>query len=152
MNSATSLGNAYKISRPTNSWEQVTAKVNEGPAGLYHGGRTWIVYSASGCAGTGYSLGSLELTGSDPLSASSWTKYDAGPIFKAANGNYAVGHNGFFTAPSGNIYLVYHASPSSAVTCDGNRRTMVQAVGWHSDGTPNLGSPRALTDNVPEPA
>ncbi|EUC58191.1 hypothetical protein RSOL_236800 [Rhizoctonia solani AG-3 Rhs1AP] len=29
---------------------------------------------------------------------------------------------------------------------------MVQAVGWHSDGTPNLGEPRALTDNVPEPA
>ncbi|KAG9121943.1 hypothetical protein FRC07_001872 [Ceratobasidium sp. 392] len=152
MNSATSLGNAVKISRPTNSWEQVVAKVNEGPAALYHGGRTWIIYSASGCAGTGYSLGSLELTGSDPLSASSWTKYNAGPIFKAANGNYAVGHNGFFTAPSGNIYNVYHASPSSAVTCDGNRRTMVQAVGWHTDGTPNLGEPRALTDNVPEPA
>ncbi|KAG9092028.1 hypothetical protein FS749_016061 [Ceratobasidium sp. UAMH 11750] len=152
MNSATSLGNAYKISAPTNSWEQIGGKTNEGPAGLYHGGRTWIVYSASSCAGTGYSLGALELTGSDPLSASSWTKYNAGPIFSAANGEYAPGHNGFFTAPSGNIYIVYHASPSSAVTCDGNRRTMVQAVGWHSDGSPNLGSPRAITDNVPEPA
>ncbi|KAF8599945.1 Arabinanase/levansucrase/invertase [Ceratobasidium sp. AG-I] len=152
MNSATSLGDAVKISAPTNSWERIGANVNEGPAGLYHGGRTWIVYSASTCAGTGYSLGRLELTGSDPLSASSWTKYDAGPIFSAANGNYAPGHNGFFTAPSGNIYLVYHASPTSSVTCDGNRRTMVQAVGWHTDGTPNLGSPRALTDSVPEPA
>ncbi|KAB5588378.1 Alpha-N-arabinofuranosidase [Ceratobasidium theobromae] len=152
MNSATSVGNAVKISRPSNAWERVVANVNEGPAAIYHGGRTWIIYSASSCAGTGYSLGSLELTGSDPLSASSWTKYNAGPIFKEAYGNYAPGHNGFFTAPSGNIYNVYHASPSSAVTCDGNRRTMVQAVGWHSDGTPNLGSPRALTDNVPEPA
>ncbi|KAG8782235.1 hypothetical protein FRC12_021059 [Ceratobasidium sp. 428] len=152
MNSATSLGNAYKISAPTNSWEQIGGKTNEGPAGLYHGGRTWIVYSASSCAGTGYSLGTLELTGSDPLSASSWTKYNAGPIFKAANGEYAPGHNGFFTAPSGNVYIVYHASPSSGVTCDGNRRTMVQAVGWHTDGTPNLGSPRAITDSVPEPA
>ncbi|KAF8691015.1 Glycosyl hydrolases family 43, partial [Rhizoctonia solani] len=152
MNSATSVGNAVKISRPTNAWEQVASKVNEGPAALYHGGRTWIIYSASGCMGTGYSLGSLELIGSDPLSASSWAKYNNGPIFKAAFGNYAPGHNGFFTAPSGNIYNVYHASPSSAVTCDGNRRTMVQAVGWHSDGSPNLGQPRALTDNVPEPA
>ncbi|KAH7335021.1 Arabinanase/levansucrase/invertase [Rhizoctonia solani] len=152
MNSATTVGNAVKISRPTNSWEQIVAKVNEGPAALYHSGRTWIIYSASGCAGTGYSLGRLELTGSDPLSASSWTKYNNGPIFKAANGNYATGHNGFFAAPSGNIFNVYHASPSSAVTCDANRRTMVQAVGWNSDGTPNLGTPRALTDNIPEPA
>ncbi|KAB5588377.1 hypothetical protein CTheo_8178 [Ceratobasidium theobromae] len=173
MNSATSVGNAVKISRPSNAWERIGGNTNEGPAAIYHGGRTWIIFSASSCAGTGYSLGSLELTGSDPLSGSSWTKYDAGPIFKAAYGNYAVrthkvqissgadymrdktmqpGHNGFFTAPSGNIYNVYHASPSSAVTCDGNRRTMVQAVGWHSDGTPNLGEPRALTDNVPEPA
>ncbi|CEL61658.1 glycoside hydrolase family protein [Rhizoctonia solani AG-1 IB] len=152
MNSATSVGNAVKISRPSNSWEQIGGKTNEGAAALYHGGRTWIIYSASSCAGTGYALGSIELTGSDPLSASSWTKYNNGPIFKSAFGNYAPGHNGFFTAPSGNIYNVYHASPSSAVTCDGNRRTMVQAVGWHSDGTPNLGEPRALTDSVPEPA
>ncbi|CUA67349.1 hypothetical protein RSOLAG22IIIB_07378 [Rhizoctonia solani] len=97
-------------------------------------------------------VGKIELTGSDPLSASSWTKYNAGPIFQAANGNYAVGHNGFFTAPSGNIYNVYHASPTSAVTCDGNRRTMVQAVNWNSDGTPNLGTPRPLSENIPEPA
>ncbi|KAF8749160.1 Glycosyl hydrolases family 43 [Rhizoctonia solani] len=113
MNSATTVGSPVKISRPSNSWEQIGGKTNEGPD------------SASSCAGTGYSLGSIELTG--------------------------PGHNGFFTAPSGNIYNVYHASPST-ITCDGNRRTMVQAVGWHSDGTPNLGEPRALTDNVPEPA
>ncbi|KAF8728448.1 Glycosyl hydrolases family 43, partial [Rhizoctonia solani] len=151
MNSATTVGSPVKISRPSNSWEQIGGKTNEGPAALYHGGRTWIIYSASSCAGTGYSLGSIELTGADPLSASSWTKYNNGPIFKSAFGNYAPGHNGFFTAPSGNIYNVYHASPST-ITCDGNRRTMVQAIGWHSDGTPNLGEPRALTDNVPEPA
>ena len=68
MNSATSLGNAVKISAPTNSWEQIGAKVNEGPgeiqiliifinwicslgqliAALYHGGRTWIVCESWG--------------------------------------------------------------------------------------------------------
>ncbi|CAE6541714.1 unnamed protein product [Rhizoctonia solani] len=152
LSSPTTVGNASKLSCPTNSWEKIVTGVNEGPAALYHGGRTWIVYSASHCSGTGYSLGRIELTGSDPLSASSWTKYNAGPIFQAANGNYAVGHNGFFTAPSGNIYNVYHASPTSAVTCDGNRRTMVQAVNWNSDGTPNLGTPRPLSENIPEPA
>ncbi|QRW00923.1 glycoside hydrolase family 43 protein [Ceratobasidium sp. AG-Ba] len=152
MNSATSIGNAVRISAPTNSWEKVGAAVNEGPAPLYHDGRTWIVFSASLCSSSGYSLGSLELTGSDPLQASSWSKYNAGPIFSAANGNYGPGHNGFFTTPSGSVYIVYHASPSSTVTCDGNRRTMVQPVYWHTDGSPNLGQPRALSDNVPEPA
>ncbi|KAG9121942.1 hypothetical protein FRC07_001871 [Ceratobasidium sp. 392] len=98
MNSPTSLGNAYKISTPTNAWERIGAPVNEGPAGLYHGGRTWIVYSASSCGGNGYSLATLELTGSDPLSAASWKKNNAGPVFSAANGNNATGHNGFFTA------------------------------------------------------
>lgn len=113
MNSATSLGNAVKISTPSLSWEKVGANVNEGPgksrlvfhleyvliprldtyveliAAIYHGGRTWIAYSASNCAGTGYKLGILELTGSNPLSASSWTK-NPNPIFQSANGNNQV--------------------------------------------------------------
>ncbi|KAF8892279.1 glycoside hydrolase family 43 protein [Infundibulicybe gibba] len=151
MTSATTVGNAVKISTPTLSWETIGANVNEGPAALYQGGRTWIVFSASNCAGTGYQLGRLELTpGANPLSASSWTKYGS-PIFTSANG-WQPGHNGFFTSPSGSqIFMVYHASKTSPGTCDGNRYTMVQQVGWHTDGSPNLGSPRALTDNVPEP-
>jgi len=56
------------------------------PAAIYHGGRTWIVFSASNCAGTGYKLGQMELTGSDPMNASSWTKYP-NPVFQSANGS-----------------------------------------------------------------
>lgn len=63
-------------------------------ASLYHGGKTWIIcesyrwwatlntadlfpmlVSASSCATSSYSLGQLELTGSNPLSASSWFVY-----------------------------------------------------------------------------
>ncbi|KAK0469927.1 Arabinanase/levansucrase/invertase [Desarmillaria tabescens] len=151
MTSATTVGSAVKISTPTLSWEQVGANVNEGPAALYHDGRTWIVFSASSCAGTAYSLGRLELTGTNPLSPSSWSKY-SNPIFTSANGNNEPGHNGFFLSPSGNeIHMVYHASSTVPALCDGSRYTMVQQVTWHTDGTPNLGSPRALTDNVPEP-
>ncbi|KAF8598769.1 Arabinanase/levansucrase/invertase [Ceratobasidium sp. AG-I] len=151
MNSPTSVGNAVKISRPTNSWERVNAPVNEGPVALYHGGRTWIVFSASLCSGGAYTLGRMELTGSDPLNPSNWVKFGS-PIFSTANGNYAPGHNGFFTAPSGNIFNVYHASPTSNVQCGGDRRTFVQAVNWNSDGTPNLGQPRPVSENLPEPA
>ena len=104
MNSATTVGNAVKISTPTYSWEKVTANVNEGPgmllgshwtsnrvddiqiALLYGGGRTLIAYSASNCAGTGYKLGILELNaGADPLNAGSWSKW-SNPVFSSANG------------------------------------------------------------------
>lgn len=151
MTGATTVGNTVKISTPQYSWEQIGANVNEGPAAIYHGGRTWIIFSASNCAGTGYKLGQMELTGSDPMNPSSWTKYQ-NPVFQSGNGNYQPGHNGFFLSPSANqIWIVYHANSVTPGTCDGNRYTLVQQVVWHSDGSPNFGSPRALTDNVPEP-
>ena len=72
MTSATGVGNTVKIATPTYDWEKVGTYVNEGPgksvarsytkarlffsAGLYHGGRTFIVFSASGCNGDGYKV------------------------------------------------------------------------------------------------
>lgn len=133
MTSANTVGNAVKISTPTYDWEKVGANVNEGPAMLYHGGRTFLVYSASNCEGTGYKLGRLELTGTNPLSASSWTKYNQ-PIFQSAYGNYQPGHNGFFNNANGDIFNVYYANSATPGKCDGSRYTMVQGVGWHSNG------------------
>ncbi|KAG8729803.1 hypothetical protein FRC11_007964 [Ceratobasidium sp. 423] len=152
MDSPTSVGNATMISRPSNDWERIgPLPVNEGPAPLSHNGRTWLFYSASHCDGNAYSLGRLELTGSDPLSPEAWKKHDAGPVFSEANGSYSVGHNGFLTMPSGNVYNVYHASPSLPAHCNGDRRTMFQGVSWDDDGTPNLGSPAPLSEDIPEP-
>ncbi|KAB5588208.1 Glycoside hydrolase family 43 protein [Ceratobasidium theobromae] len=149
--SAITIGDAVKISRPSNDWERLGGNVNEGPSFIYKNGRTWLIYSASSCAGRGYSLGRIELIGSDPLKPSSWKKYDAGPVFKAANHDFAVGHNGFFTALHGDIFIVFHASPSTDVKCDGSRQTFVQPVGWHSDGTPNLGIPLPTSQEIQEP-
>ncbi|KAK0446780.1 Arabinanase/levansucrase/invertase [Armillaria borealis] len=42
MTSSSTVGNAVKISTPTYDWEMVGANVNEGPAALYHGGRTFL--------------------------------------------------------------------------------------------------------------
>ncbi|KAK0501354.1 Arabinanase/levansucrase/invertase [Armillaria luteobubalina] len=158
MTSSSTVGDAVKISTPTYDWEMVGANVNEGPGkltffpALYHGGRTFLTFSASNCAGTGYKLGRLELTGTNPLSASSWTKYSE-PIFTSANGNYEPGHNGFFTSEDGTeIWMVYHASSASPGTCDGARYTMVQSISWNSDGTPNLGSPVSESTSLSEPA
>ncbi|KAF9531131.1 glycoside hydrolase family 43 protein [Crepidotus variabilis] len=147
----TTVGNTIRISEPSYSWEKVGFGVNEGPAALYHGGKTFIVFSASYCDGTGYKLGRLDFTGTDPMSASAWTKY-ANPIFSSANGNYQPGHNGFFLSPSGNqIWNVYHASKTSPGACDGSRYTLAQPVNWNSDGSPNLGSPLSLSTSITEP-
>ncbi|KAK7440242.1 hypothetical protein VKT23_017183 [Stygiomarasmius scandens] len=153
MTSAATVGNTVKISTPTFDWEKVGANVNEGPEAIYGPtGRTFIVYSASNCAGTGYKLGLLELTGSSPLSASSWTKF-SNPVFVSANNVWQPGHNGLFTSPNGqDIWQVFHANTATPGTCDGARYTAVQKVNWNSDGSPNFGSPAALGTEISEPA
>jgi len=92
LKTVSSLGSTTVISQPTLSWETVDTPVNEGPAALYHGGKTFIVYSASFCWTSSYALGVLTWNGGDPTKAASWAK--TGPFLKSANGNYGNGHNG----------------------------------------------------------
>ncbi|MDG4859340.1 family 43 glycosylhydrolase [Streptomyces sp. T-3] len=134
------------ISRPTYAWEKSGAAVNEGPEVLQRGGKAFLIYSASGCWTPDYKLGQLTLTGTDPLSAASWTKKST-PVFQRndAAGVYGPGHNGFFTSPDGNeTWNVYHANDSASDGCDNGRTTRAQKVNWNADGTPNLGIPVAL--------
>jgi GH43 family beta-xylosidase len=89
----TSIGTRSVISSPTESWEEVGASVNEAPAALYHGGITYLTYSASYCWTASYQLGLLTWGGTgDPALSSSWSK--TGPVFSSANGNYGTGSNG----------------------------------------------------------
>jgi len=91
----TSIGPFSTLSQPTEAWERIEVPVNEGPAGLYHGNRTWIAYSASFCKTPDYVIATLLWDGrSDPVKASSWTK-SSGPLFSSANGNYGTAHNGY---------------------------------------------------------
>ncbi|KAL5529831.1 hypothetical protein ACEPAF_6088 [Sanghuangporus sanghuang] len=111
-------GSYSLISEPTLSWETEGMPVNEGPAVLVNGSRVWMRYSASYCW---------------------WTD--------GANGDYNPGHDGFFTSPDGSMtYKLYHASETSDVACDGTRRTFAQPVYWHTDGSPNFGGPRPISD------
>ncbi len=95
MNSPTSLGTRKVLSEPTQSWERVDTPVNEGPAAMYHGGKTFLSFSASFCWTSSYQLGLLTYKSGDPTLMSSWTK--TGPLFSSANGNYGPGHNGYVT-------------------------------------------------------
>ncbi|KAL7276386.1 hypothetical protein RUND412_000624 [Rhizina undulata] len=146
------IGTPYLLSEPTNSWETVEAAVNEGPAAMYHGGNTYLTFSASYCWSTSYQLGLLTWDGSgDPLLEASWTK--TGPVFSSANGNLGTGHNGFFESPDATeIWNVYHATEVSTGSCDGNRYTMSQKVSWNSDGTPDFGTSYALTTTLTGPS
>lgn len=148
----TLTGSSVAISTPTYSWEMVGANVNEGPAIIQKNGRTFMTISASSCSTPDYKLGLLELTGTNPLSASSWTKTSTA-VFSKANGVYGPGHNGFFTSPDGTEnWLVYHGNASSSDGCGSTRSTRVQKISWNSDGTPNFGSPVSTSTAVTVPA
>ncbi|MCF4122505.1 family 43 glycosylhydrolase [Antribacter sp. KLBMP9083] len=149
----TVTGARTAISTPTHAWERQGTPMNEGPVALQHDGRTFVTYSASACQGPDYKLGLLTLTGSNPLSASSWTK-NATPVFQRndANGVYGPGHNGFFTSPDGTeSWIVYHANASSTQGCGSTRTPRIQKFTWNADGTPNFGVPVAASTvlNVP---
>lgn len=94
LSSPWTLGTPSLLSEPTNAWERVNNPVNEGPAAMYWGGKTYLTYAASDCWTTSYQLGLLTYKGSgDPLLAGSWTK--TGPVFSSANGNLGTAHNGY---------------------------------------------------------
>lgn len=134
-------GTQVTISQPSYSWETVGGNTNEAPVVLQHNGRTFITFSASSCNTADYKLGLLELTGSNPLSSSAWTKASE-PILQQGGGVFGPGHNGFFTSPDGSeTWLVYHGNTSSSQGCGSTRETRVQPITWNADGTPNLGTP-----------
>ena len=139
----TVTGSKVIISSPEFDWERQGGNVNEAPEIIQHNGRTFMTYSASSCNTQYYKLGLLELTGSDPLQASSWTKSNS-PVFQQANGVYGPGHNGFFSSPDGTEdWLVYHGNSSSSQGCGDTRSVRAQPFSWSSNGLPNFASPVA---------
>ncbi|WP_433174761.1 family 43 glycosylhydrolase [Actinoallomurus sp. CA-150999] len=150
----TASGTRHLLATPTYGWETVGGAVNEAPEVLQHGGKTFIVFSASHCSTPDYKLGLLTYDGGDPLNSSSWVKSST-PVFQRsdANGVYGPGHNGFFTSPDGTeSWMVYHANDSAGGGCDMNRTTRAQKFTWNADGTPNFGTPVRLGTTLPAPS
>ncbi|WP_163509514.1 family 43 glycosylhydrolase [Fodinicola acaciae] len=142
------------LSRPTNTWEQSRGWVNEGPTVLQHGGKTYIVFSVSGCASPDYGLAMLTLTGGDVLDPAAWTK-SSSKVFARADDNwvYGPGHNSFFTSPDGTeVWNVYHAVGNSAGSCDDDRSARIQRVNFRADGTPDFGIPAATWQTLALPS
>jgi GH43 family beta-xylosidase len=169
-------GKRTRISTPNHTWEQVgdlplrggpeqnpganTAdpphvNVNEGPEILQHGGKVFLIYSASGCWTNFYELGMASTSASSNLlKSSSWQK-TALPVFweSPSAHAYGTGHNGFFKSPDGKEdWIIYHANSEPNQGCGGKRSPRAQPFTWKADGTPDFGRPVPIGKAIPAPS
>lgn len=138
------------LTKPEYDWEKVRYAVNEGPAVLFHDGKIFVCFSASG-TGPEYCVGALEAElGSDLLCAESWKKYEK-PLLTSEDltDEYGPGHNSFTKDENGNDVFVYHARSKECFlgTCgyagndplyDPCRHARLHMVKWDENGLPIL--------------
>jgi len=137
-------GKRVLLSSPTYDWETHGWQVNEGPEVLRHGGKTFIIYSASGGSTPDYCLGMLTNVDGDLLNPASWSKSSV-PVFEKYVGPdgvvYTPGHNGFCTSPDGKQdWIIYHGKENTDGTW-GGRKARAQPFLWTREGTPFFGHP-----------
>ena len=162
----TAEGLRVRVSTPEHDWEkQGIPDVNEGPEFLVHDNKVFLVYSASHCSTDAYALGMLTAsTTADLANPAAWTK-SAAPVFgpTAANGTFGVGHNGFFQTPTDRTHtggpagpaenwILYHANSQAGQGCGDRRSIRMQRFGWKTDGSPDFGQPKPLTEFVKRPS
>jgi GH43 family beta-xylosidase len=113
--------------------------VQEGLQVLRHGGRTFVVYSASGSWTDDYAYGLLALTGGDARAPGSRTK-SSQPAFEKTETVFGPGHGSFVLSPDGTQdWMVYHTARSSGSGWD--RVIQAQTFTWTSEGMPDVGTP-----------
>ncbi|HEY1273041.1 MAG TPA: family 43 glycosylhydrolase, partial [Terriglobales bacterium] len=125
------------------------------PEILQHGGKLFLIYSASACWTDYYSLGMLTAaSGSDLLDPASWKK-SSEPVFQQSRENnvFAPGHNSFFKSPDGKQdWIIYHANSKPGQGCGMHRAPRAQPFTWNADGTPNFGTPIAEGVRIARPS
>lgn len=136
------------LAQPEHAWECRGMPICEGPQVLQRGGRTFIVYSASGSWTEHYCLGLLVHEGGNFLDPVSWRK--VGAVFEQNAYGWGVGHCGFVTAPDGGDWLLYHAKTSRRPGW-ADREVRAQRFSWRADGTPFFGAPVSLAEKLARP-
>jgi GH43 family beta-xylosidase len=135
--------------------EPVHIDVNEGPEVLQHGGKVFMVYSASACWTDYYELGMLTASASDDLlNPASWKKSPLAMFWQSPKAHaYGSGHNSFFKSPDGTQdWIIYHANSEANQGCGAHRAPRAQPFTWKADGTPDFGRPVAVGEPVKVPA
>lgn len=132
-------GPRVRLAQPDQRWERRGLPLLEGPQVLQRGGRTFIVYSASGSWTEHYCLGLLVFRGGDLMDPAAWEK--AGRVFSKNRHGWGVGHCGFTVAPDGTDWMLYH---SKTLRTDGwdDREVRAQPFMWDARGWPIFGEPR----------
>jgi len=143
------------IAAPDKDWEkQGGRQILEGPEFLLGPkGDLFLTYSASACWSDDYALGMLRAApGSDPLDPAAWSKSPT-PVFAkdAGNGVYAPGHNGFFTSPGGEHWIVYHANSGPGLRCTKARSPRIQRFDFDAEGRPDFGKPVSASQRLQPP-
>ena len=144
-------GERVRISRPEHAWEKrVWPVVNEGPEPLWNGAQLFLIYSASGSWTDHYCLGQLTFVGGDPLDAQSWRKKST-PVFQATDSVFGPGQCSFVKSRDGKEdWIVYHSAREKG---SGWRRQInMQRFTWHTDGSPNFGTPIPPGEPIPLPS
>ncbi len=144
-------GERVRISSPEHAWERRGEPwVNEGPQVLWHGGRLFVIYSASGSWTDDYCLGQLSWEGGDLLAAASWSKKPQ-PVFSSAGNVYGPGHCSFVKSGDGKEdWMIYHSAKERGAGW--NRRVNMQRFGWTADGDPDFGVPRSSGEGMDPPS
>ena len=131
------------LSTPDYDWERRGFWVNEGPAGLKHGGKIFLTYSASD-TGANYCMGMLSIDQTaDVLDPGMWRKRRH-PVLKTDKdkGIYGPGHNSFTVDNDGDAVVVFHARTVAEIQGDPlndpNRHAMIRNIVWGTDGEPKF--------------
>jgi GH43 family beta-xylosidase len=140
-------GERVCISQPDHKWEQRDfPHINEGPETLWHGGKLFIIYSASAFWDDNYCLGQLTWTGGDVLDPKSWIKKPE-PVFVHTADVFGPGHCSFVKSSDGKEdWIVYHAHQAPGAR---QRDVRIQRFIWNPDGSPDFGTP--VSPGIPTP-
>ncbi len=122
-------------------WEQVQARVTEGPFVLKHNGTYYLTYSANHYESKQYAVGYA--TSDSPMGP--WRRYANNPVLIGNDQLTGTGHHSFLTTPSGCNLIVYHAhnTPNSVQP----RKTCMDTYEFVPSETP--GEPDVLEVNGP---
>ncbi len=145
----TLAGPRILLTEPREPWERMALPLCEGPQWLRRGGKTFLVYSASGSWTPDYCLGMLVNDDGDLLNPLSWAKH--GPVFQKTEQVWGVGHCCFAHDPMAGDLLFYHAKTEQTHGWD-DRNVRVQPFGWSADGLPHFGTPVEIVTPRPSMA
>lgn len=90
-------------------WEDIEAKVMEGPFVIKRNGKYFLTYSANGCECKDYAVGYAV---ADKVKGP-YIKPEKAPILHCPAGMSGAGHHSFFTDKEGKLRIVFHVHKSS---------------------------------------